>query len=610
MILRPFLALITLLPLYALAASINTAPQASHALAMHGVPKYAKDFSHFEYANPTAIKGGTLKQATISSGGFDSLNPFIVKGIAAAGIGQLGNSYLYDSLMVNSLDEPFTQYGLVAEKITVPDDRSWIIFDLNPKARFHDGEPMTADDVIFTFNLLTTEGHPLYASYYKNVSSVTKLAERKVKFTFDSNDNRELPLIIGQLPVLPAHYWQGKDFNKTSLTPPLGSGPYRIANVDAGHSITYDRIPDYWAKDLGVNKGQYNFEKLHYDYYRDNTVALEAFKAGNYDFRSENSSKNWATAYDGEQLKSGQIIKESLPNRNPSGMQAFIFNTRNALFQDSRVREALNYAFDFEWTNKQLFYGSYKRTQSYFDSSELASTELPSEAEIAILAPYRDKLPAEVFTTIYNAPKTDGSGNNRKQLRAAITLLKAAGWHIKNGKLTNANGDLFTIELLLASPAMERVAHPFKKNLKKLGIELNIRMVDTQQYIKRYQQFDFDMIIGSFGQSNSPGNEQRDFWGSTQADQNGSRNTIGIKSPVIDALIERLITATDREDLIASTRALDRVLLWNHYVIPHWHINSYRVAYWDKFTHPKTSPIYGFTLDTWWMNDTTKPAQQ
>jgi microcin C transport system substrate-binding protein len=572
----------------------------SHGIAMHGDMKYPTDFSHFDYTNANAVKGGSV---TLSGyGTFDSFNADIVKGDSAAYL-----ELTYDTLMVQAMDEPFTVYGLVAEKVEYPSDRSWIIFHLNPKARFHDGKPITAEDVVFTFRRLVEDGQPFYQAYYADVVNVEALDDLRVKFTARDGKNRELPLVLGQLKVLPKHYWQDKDFTKATLEPPLGSGPYRIKSFDSGKGIVYERVKDYWAKDLAVHKGMYNFDTIHVEYYRDQTVMLEALKSGRYDYREENSSKRWATEYEGSNFSNGTILKQEVEHQNPTGMQAFIMNTRRDLFKDARVRKALNYAFDFEWTNKQLFYGAYRRTQSFFYNSELASIGLPNEKELALLEPYREDLPAEVFTQPYTAPITDGSGNNRKNIRTAISLLKQAGWTFKGTDLVHAEtGEPFKFEILLYSKDFERVVLPYVKNLKKLGIEANARLVDTTNYIRIVRDFDFDMIIGGFGQSNSPGNEQRNYWFSKFADHKGSQNLIGVKDPVIDILIENIVSAQTRDELIAACRALDRVLLWSHYVVPQWHINKHRIAYWDKFERPEKAPLYGDVgFFTWWIKSNT-----
>jgi microcin C transport system substrate-binding protein len=568
----------------------------SHGLSMYGDLKYGPDFSHFDYANPDAPKGGEVKLAAI--GTFDTLNPFTLKGIPAAGIGQL-----FDTLTAQSSDEPFSEYGLIAETIEVPADRSWVAYTLRKEACFHDGTPITADDVISTFETLKTKGQPFYRAYYANVAEVEKLGEHKVKFSFSAGDNRELPLIVGQLPVLSKAYWGTRDFEKTTLEPPLGSGPYTIASVDPGRSIVYRRVKDYWGAKLPVKAGSDNFETIRYDYYRDTTVALEAFKAGQYDFRAENVAKNWATAYTGPAVTRGLIKKEEIPNQLPTGMQAYVYNTRRPVFQDPRVRQALAYAFDFEWTNKSLFYGAYTRTKSYFSNSDLASQGPPSPAEVQILEPFRDKLPPEVFTQAYQPPSTEGPGNIRENLLTAHNLLKAAGWVVKGKTLVNERtGAPLEFEILLDDPSFERVTLPFVKNLERLGVTARVRTVDTAQYQNRVDNFDFDMTVVVWPQSLSPGNEQRDFWSSERADTPGSRNLAGIKDPVVDELINLLIAAPDRQSLIDRTRALDRVLLWGHYVIPHWHNRSFRVAYWDKFDRPGITPPYALGFDTWWVD--------
>jgi microcin C transport system substrate-binding protein len=572
-----------------------------HGIAMHGDPKYGPDFQHFDYVNPDAPKGGTVRLSAI--GTYDTLNPYTLRGVAAAGLG-----YLFEALMVGSQDEAFSEYGLIAESVEVPEDRSWVAFNLRPEARFHDGKPITAEDVIWSFETLRAKGDPFYRAYYANVAKAEVVGERKVKFTFEPGDNRELPLIMGQLPVLPKHYWEGRDFEKTTLEIPVGSGPYRIEGFEPGRSITFVRDPNYWGKDLPVMRGFNNFERIRYDYYRDSTVALEAFKAGTVDFRQENNSKLWATAYDVPQVKSGQIVLLTVPHEIPTGMQGFAMNLRRPIFQDPKVRQALAYAFDFEWSNKNLFYGQYTRTNSYFSNSELASRGLPEGEELAILEKYRGKIPEEVFTTEYQPPSTDGSGNNRANLRKAAQLLKEAGWTVEGGRLVNAQGQPLEFEILLSSPDFERIGQPFARALERLGIAARIRTVDPAQYENRMEDYDYDMTVEVFGQSLSPGNEQRDFWGSASADIPGGRNTIGIKDPVVDELVNLVIAAPSRESLVARTRALDRVLLWGHYIIPHWHIRSFRVAFWDMFGRPAEFPKYGFAFDAWWVDQRKQAA--
>jgi microcin C transport system substrate-binding protein len=587
-----------LLPASALWA--QTQPQ--HGIAMNGAPKYQEGFPHFDYVNPEAPKGGKIRLHSI--GGFDSFNSFIAKGESADGLG-----LIYDTLMTSSDDEAFTEYGLVAEKIETPEDRSWVIFHLNPKARFQDGHPITAEDVIFTFNTLIEKAAPFYKSYYGEVAQVEDLGEGKVKFHFQEGVvNRELPLILGQLPVLPKHWWEGRDFSKSTLEPPLGSGPYRIKDFEAGKFVAYERVKDYWAQDLPTRKGSGNFDEVRYEYFRDSTVALEAFKAGEYDFREENTSKFWGTMYVGERFDNGQIQKQEISHELPRGMQGFAFNLRREIFEDRRVREAIGYAFDFEWSNDNLFYGQYRRTNSYFMNSDLASSGLPTPEELAVLEPFRKDLPEEVFTQEFTVPKTDGSGNLRSQLRAASRLLNDAGWTVKDGKRFNAQGQELSFEILLVSPAFERIVLPFAKNLERLGIKANVRTVDTSQYIERVRKFDFDMMVTVIGQSLSPGNEQNDFWSCEAAQTEGSRNFIGICNPAIDELVKLVVAAPDRQTLIHRTRALDRALLWNHYVVPHWHINYFRLGYWNKFSRPKVTPKYSLGFFNWWVDD-AKEAQ-
>lgn len=568
-----------------------------HAMSLVGEPKYGPDFKHLDYVNPDAPKGGALRMYGL--GGFDNFNGFIVKGLA-------GPSSSIEALMTAPDDDIPAEYGLIAETIEVPADKSWVAFNLRSEPRWHDGKPITVDDVIFSFSILKEKGRPFYRAYYANVVKVEQVGDRKVKFTFNTSGNRELPQIMGQLPVLPKHYWEGRDFESPPTEPPLGSGPYKVESFEMGRSVTLKRVPDYWGANLPINLGQSNWDTIRYDYYRDSTVALEAFKAGQYDFRQENSAKNWATAYDIPALKDGRMKKVELPNDNPTGMQAFVFNIRRDVFKDKRVREALAYAFDFEWTNKTIFYNQYTRTKSYFANSDLASSGLPSPEELQILEKYRGRIPDEVFTTEYKPPTTDGSGNNRVNLRKAVEILKTAGWEVKDGKMTNAQtGQQMQFEILLDDQIFERIMQPFVQNLQRIGIQANIRtVIDSSQYKYRTDNYDYDMITNVFGESLSPGNEQREFWGSATADAPGGANLIGIKDPVIDELIDLVIMAPDRQSLITRTRVLDRVLLWGHYVIPSWHLRIFRVAYWDKFGRPPTTPkpAYGTGFDSWWID--------
>ena len=567
-----------------------------HALAMHGDPAYGPEFRHFDYVNPEAPKGGRLRLA-IRANGYDTFNPLVVRGVSAAGI----SAYLYDTLLVSSDDEPFSAYGLVAESLETPEDRSYVIYNLRPQARFHDGHPITADDVAFTFNLLMEKGHPFYRSYYAGVSEVTVESEHRVRFDFGETSNRELPLILGQMPILPKHYWQEHAFGEEGLTPPLGSGPYRISEFEAGRFVTYQRVEDYWGRDLPVRKGRFNFDLIRYDYYSDETVSLEAFKAGDYDFRVESSAKNWATAYSGDRFASGQIITEAIEHQRPAGMQAFIFNTRRKTFSDPRVREAIGYAFDFDWANRNLFYDQYERTDSYFENSELASSGLPEGRELEILEPYRDQLPNDVFMEEYTPPSTEGDRTLRDNLRTAMTLLQQAGYRIQNGTMVHQEtGEPLSFEFLLHQKAFERIVLPFKNNLERLGMDVRVRLVDTNQYVERMQSFDFDVVTQVIPQSDSPGNEQRDFWHSSVAGVKGSRNYAGIEDPVVDALVEQIIQAPDRQALEDHIHALDRVLLHGHYVVPQWHLSMDRIAYWSFLERPATTPKNGVDVNNWW----------
>lgn len=572
--------------------------EARHGIAMHGETAYQEDFSHFDYVNPDAPKGGTLRMAVVANG-FDSLNPFVIRGVAAAGV----STYVYDTLMASSDDEPFSAYGLIAESLETPEDRSHVTFNLRPEARFQDGEPITAEDVAFSFEILTTSGHPFYRNYYADVSNVTIENEHRIRFDFGETNNRELPLILGQMPILPAHYWEGREFDQDGLNIPVGSGPYKVGHFEAGRSITFERIKDYWGEDLGVRKGRFNFDAVRYDYYSDDTVALEAFKAGNYDFRLESSAKNWATAYEGDKFASGKIIAETIDHQRPVGMQAFIFNTRKDKFSHPKVREAIGHAFDFDWANRNLFYGQYRRTTSYFENSELASSGLPEGEELEILEPLRDQLPPAVFDQVYAPPSTTEDNSLRDNLRRAVGLFGEAGYAIKNGKMTNTEtGQPLTFEVLLHQKNFERIVLPFQANLEKLGIDVSVRLVDTNQYIQRVRSYDFDVITQVLPQSDSPGNEQREYWHSDNVDVTGSRNYMGVNDPVVDKLVNLVIQSPDRDALVQRVKALDRVLLHSHYVVPQWHLDVDRIAYWKSLERPEQTPKNGVDLTNWWAD--------
>jgi microcin C transport system substrate-binding protein len=568
----------------------------SHGLSIFGDLKYPKDFKNFDYVNKNAPKGGDVKIASV--GTYDSLNPYILKGVAADNI-----ELIFDTLMQPSYDEASASYGLIAESVETPKDGGWVIFNLRPEAKWQDKTPITADDIVFSFNTIKAKGHPQYKTYYHDVVSSEKLGEHKVKFTFADKTNRELPVIIGQLPIISKAYYEKHEFDKSTLEPPLGSGPYKIKHIEAGRSITYERNPDYWGKDLPVNIGRNNFGTIKVDYYRDDTVAIEALKAGEFDFRKENIAKTWAKAYNIPQVADGRMIKETLPDGTPTGMQSFTFNTRRPNFSNPKVREGLSYAYDFEWANKQLFFSAYTRNISFFGNSEFAWQGLPSADELALLEPFKDSLPPEVFTKEPSLPTSNGDGDYRANLLKAQKLLDDAGYVLRDMKRINPiTNQPMEIEFLLNSASFERIVAPYIRNLKKLGIEATIRTVDSSQYIKRREEFDFDVVVHWFLQGPSPGNEQANYWSSTSADTKGSLNLIGIKEPAVDFLVNKITSATDKKSLIAATRALDRILLWNYYVIPQWHSRTHRVIYWNKFGHPEKTPPFslGF-IDTWWI---------
>jgi microcin C transport system substrate-binding protein len=591
-------------------AIAEDAPTPHYAIALHGSPKYPADFKHVDYANPDAPKGGILRQAALGS--FDSLNPFIVKGTPAAGLAEnfIRSGLIYESLMMNGWDEPFTMYGVLAETIEIPEDRSWVAFNLRPEAKWADGKPLTAEDVVWTFNTLKEKGQPFFKAYYGDVKEAIAESPSRVRFNFSVVGNAELPLIVSEMAILPKHFWEGKKFDESTLEKPLGSGPYTVGTIDPGRSIEYKRRNDWWGKDLPMFKGFYNFDTLRYDYFLDDNVALESFLGNDYDVRTEATAKLWKNSYNTPALKDGRLIKEEIENARPAGLQGFIYNIRRPVFQDPVVRDALAYAFDFEWSNKQFAFGAYTRTDSYFENSELASSGLPAPEELALLEPYRGKIPGEVFTKTYAPPKNDGTGNNRENLRTAAQMLDAAGWKIGADGLRAKDGVTLKFEILDSNPQFEKWVLPFLQNLKRIGVEGRYRVIDSAQYQNRMNTFDYDMTIGDFGQSDSPGNEQRDFWGSEKADMQGSRNIVGIKDPVIDDLVTKIIHATSREDLVVKTRALDRILLWRHYSIPMWHYPKWRIAHWNTVERPaKLSGISPLISYTWWAKPAEKKAE-
>ncbi|MBX9847058.1 MAG: extracellular solute-binding protein [Xanthobacteraceae bacterium] len=576
-----------------------------HGLSLFGDVKYPEGFKRFDYVNADAPKGGTVRFGVF--GTFDNFNPVVagVKGSLAASI-----ELIHDTLFTTSMDEVAVGYGLLAEAVSHPADYSSVTYRLNAKAKWHDGQPVTIEDVLFSLNSFKTH-HPFYSAYYRHVVKAEKTGDREVTFTFDAPGNRELPQIVSELTILPKHWWEGtdksgrkRDVSATTLEPPLGAGAYRIKEFVPGRSVTYERVPDYWGKDLNVNIGRDNFAELRFEYFRDTTVAIEAFKADALDWRTENSALAWATAYDFPAMKEGRVLKEEFPIRSSGGMQAFVFNTRREKFIDPRVRRAFNYALDFEDLNQRLFFGQYHRVNSYFEGMELASSGLPQGEELAILETVRDKVPPEVFTATFKNPVNGSTENIRANLREATRLLREAGYEIRNQKLVNVKtGAPQTVEVLIEQPTWERIVLPYKPSLERLGIELTLRRVDDAQYENRLRNWDFDMIVVTWGQSLSPGNEQRSYWTTQAADQPGSRNYVGIKNPAVDALVERIIFAKSRAELVATTKALDRVLLWNHYVVPQWTYGKVRSARWDRFARPAELPKYGasaFPTIWWW----------
>jgi microcin C transport system substrate-binding protein len=594
-----------------------------HAVSLFGNVKYPADFKHFDYVNPNPPKTGTVRMDAY--GTFDNLNLAVagLKGRAAQGL-----ALIYDTLMVESYDEVSTAYGLLAEAVSYPDDFSYATYRLRREARWHDGKPVTPEDVVFSLDILKKQS-PMYIAYYRHVAKAEKVGEHEVKFTFDAPGNRELPSIVGQLFVLPRHWWQGsdklgrkRDITATTLETPLGNGVYRVKNFEVGRRVVYERVKDYWGKDINVNIGRDNFDELRIEYFRDLTVAREAFKGDQIDWRVENSAKEWATAYDFPAVQEKRVLLEEFPVQNMGRMQAFAFNTRRPKFQDPRVRRAFNFAFDFEEMNKQLSYNQYTRIDSYFHGSELAwnapppeessggpqaqaSTDQPHGLELEILETVRAQVPSEVFTTPYTNPVNGSPERVRANLREAIKLLKEAGYDIRDRRLVNLkSGEALTAELLVDDQSYERFALFFKPSLARLGIELTLRVVDDVQYQNRLRTWDFDLVVASWPESLSPGNEQRDFWGSQSADQVASRNYIGIKNPAVDTLIDRIIFAKNRAELVAACKALDRVLLWNHYVVPQFDYNKDRTARWDRFSHPEPMPKYmtqaAFPTIWWW----------
>ena len=584
----------------------------SHAITVLGTPALPPNFPHFPYVNPDAPKGGSVTLG--HTGTFDSFNPFILRGTSAFGMtspwlilpGGSGSGtsvgHVWESLLTGSADEGSTAYGHLAETIELPSDKMWVAFELRAEAKFSDGTPVTAEDVAWTYRTLLTQGRPSFKIHYADVAEVVVESPRRVVFSFKTNQNRDLPLIVGGLPVLPKHFFEGRDFSRPLTDAPIGSGPYKIASFELGRSITYARDPNWWAAKRPTGIGTNNFDKVKIEYFRDGIVAMEAFKAGQIDVRSENVSKNWATAYDFPAVKSGQVIKQSFPHQLPNGIQGYAMNTRRAVFSNRLVRQAIAEVFDFEWSNKALFYGAYTRTKSYFSNSDLASSGLPSAEETALLEPFKATLPDAVFKSEFTVPVTDGSGNNRDQLRRALELLKEAGWTVKDRKLVDTNGQQMGFTILIDEPSLERPSLPYTQILQKLGIDAKVRAVDPAQYQRLTDDFDFDMIMIGYSQGDVPGNELRDYFSCASAKAQGSMNVAGICDPAIDSLVEKIVTAQERAPLVSAARALDRVLLHNWFLVPNWGSLEYRIAWWDRFTRPAQPVRDGVNFDSWWVD--------
>ena len=590
----------------------DTAVARSSAIAILAKPQLPPDFPYFPYVNPNAPKGGEVALSVV--GTFDNFNPFILRGSSAMGLtgsfvilpGGSGSGstvgHIWESLLTSSADEADAGYGHLAQTIEIPADKMWVAFDLRPEAKFSDGTPVTAEDVAWTYNTLIEKGRPSFKIQMADVKDVAIDGPRRVVFHFKSNENRELPLILGGIAVLPKHFFEGRDFTKPLTDPPIGSGPYRIASFELGRSITYERRPDWWAINMPTGKGTNNFDRVRIEYFRDSTVAMEAFKAGQIDLRSENISKNWATAYDFPAVARGLVIKKEFIHQLPTGIQGFAMNTRRPVFANPLVRQAMDEVFDFEWENKNLFYGAYKRTNSYFANSPLASSGIPQGDELKLLEPYRKDLPPALFTEPFKLPVTDASGNNREQMRHALELLKQAGWTIQDRKLVNKDGEQMAFTILLDEPSLERPTLPYAQLLQKLGIDVKVRTVDPAQYQHLTDDFDFDMLMMIYPEGDLPGNELRDYFSCASAKAQGSFNAPGICQPAVDALVEKVVNAQDREALTTAARALDRVLLWSWYLVPNWHSQDFHIAYWNRFGYPDKAIREGFNFDTWWVD--------
>ncbi|MFN3579532.1 MAG: extracellular solute-binding protein [Pseudomonas sp.] len=579
-----------------------------HGYSLYGQPHYPADFQHLDYVNPDAPKGGTLR--VMGSGTFDTLNPYTLKGTSPINTGnfhQYGINELNETLMVGSGvydpsgDEPYSAYGLIAESLEFSDDRSWVVFNLREEAHFHDGKPITASDVKFSYELLREQGHPNYRSMLQDVDRVDILGKHRIRFVFSRQDNPLLILRLGELPVMPEHHWQDRDFAETTFQAGLNSGPYRVSNVSPGRRLTFERVSNYWGRDLPINRGKYNVDRLHVEFYRDNNVAFEAFKAGEFDIYFDHKASNWSNAYDFPAARNGQVLKRAIPHQIPSATQALFFNTRRGPFDQRPMRQALGMLFDFEWSNRVLFYDAYERSLSYYPNSPFSATDVPAGQEFLYLNEHRSALPLELFLQPFSLPVTDGRGISRDSLRTAVELFAEAGWTLRNGQLVNARGNQLVFEVLLVNPSLERIIQPYRTNLARLGIDMRIRTVDRAQYKSRLDQFDYDMILATLPQSLSPGLEQHGYFHSSQRQVQGSRNYAGIENPVVDDLLEKLLNASTRDKQIAAAKALDRVLLWEHYTIPNWYIDYHRIAHRQWLRSPETPP-YSLAIRTWWID--------
>ncbi len=605
-------ALLPLLTCLALSFPAFATISESHGYAQFGTLKYPANFTHFDWVNPRAPKGGQIK--LMAAGTFDTLNPYTFKGTSlssAPGFLQYGISELNEPLMVGtgiydpSGDEPASSYGLIAESVEHSDNYSWVVFNLRKEARFHDGKPITAYDVAFSYRTLIKDGHPQYRSNLQGVKRVDILNRHRIRFVFEQPKNPLLIMRLGELPVLPQHYWKNRDFSATTFEPPLGSGPYRITHVQPGRQVVFERVRDWWGAKLPANQGKYNFNRVSVEFYRDSVVAFEAFKVGEFDFFIEHQAKNWANGYQFPAVMRGDIIRAEIPHQIPTQTQALFMNGRRATFADNRVREALGLMFDFEWTNRALFYGAYRRSESYYPNSDFTATGKPEGGEWLLLSPYRKQLPPELFTEPFQLPQTEGRGIPRETLRHALKLLAEAGWKASDAGLLNSAGQPLRFEILLVNPRLERILQPYVENLARIGIQANLRTVDSAQYKQRLDHYDYDMILMTLAQSLSPGIEQYLYFHSSQVDVKGGRNYAGISNPIVDDLIDKLLAAQTRDEQVAAARAIDRVLLWNHYTIPNWFISNHRLAYRNRFAHV-TTPPYTLGLRAWWLKSLEK----